>query len=255
MQIQSSRFLVNEHQSSESFLFFLLRKEKERERKTRYNARSTTGARPWSRESCFLNEDRPSNTQIPLWPVSNSYSFRQQGYHWMEHVFLASVRRVILDPGALFSFPAAREHVFVLIIIRSVLMLGRRTLGATTPQASLSRRFILRVALCLGWKQIVALSNAFQTGKGKKERERDPLDTALRSPRRERNRLSDLTRCSPPSSYMPLAPRDTLFCPSSLRIVQLLLRIRLPPLLPLLYCFESSSRMKWTSFSSSTSNG
>lgn len=128
----------------------------------------------------------------------------------MEHVFLASVRRVILDPGALFSFPAAREHVFVLIIIRSVLMLGRRTLGATTPQASLSRRFILRVALCLGWKQIVALSNAFQTGKGKKERERDPLDTALRSPRRERNRLSDLTRCSPPSSYMPLAPRDTL---------------------------------------------
>lgn len=162
----------------------------------------------------------------------------------MEHVFLASVRRVILDPGALFSFPAAREHVFVLIIIRSVLMLGRRTLGATTPQASLSRRFILRVALCLGWKQIVALSNAFQTGKGKKERERDPLDTALRSPRRERNRLSDLTQCSPPSSYMPLAPRDTLFCPSSLRIVQLLLRIRLPLLLPLLYCFESSSRMK-----------
>lgn len=69
----------------------------------------------------------------------------------MEHVFLASeVRRVILDPGALFSFPAAREHVFVLMIIRSVLMLGRRTLGATTPQASLSRRFILSVALCLG---------------------------------------------------------------------------------------------------------
>lgn len=124
--------------------------KRERERKTRYNARSTTGARPWSGESCFVNEDRPSNTQIPLWPVSNSYSFRQQGYHWMEHVFLASVRRVILDPGALFSFPAAREHVFVLIIIRSVLMLGRRTLGATTPQASLSRRFILRVALCLG---------------------------------------------------------------------------------------------------------
>lgn len=78
----------------------------------------------------------------------------------MEHVFLVSdVLRVILEPGALFSCPAAREHVFVLMIIRSVLMLGRRTLVATTPQASLSRRFMLRVALGLGCKQIVALSD------------------------------------------------------------------------------------------------
>lgn len=83
----------------------------------------------------------------------------RERYHWMVQVFLASVvRRVILDPGALFSFPAAREHVFVLMIMRSVLMLGRRTFGATTPHASLSRRFILRVALCLGWKQIVKCS-------------------------------------------------------------------------------------------------
>lgn len=79
----------------------------------------------------------------------------------MEHVFLVSdVLSVILEPGALFSWPAAREHVFVLMIIRSVLMLGRRTLVATTPQASLSRRFMLRVALGLGWKQIVALSDS-----------------------------------------------------------------------------------------------
>lgn len=113
----------------------------------------------------------------------------------MEHVFLASeVRRVILDPGALFSFPAASEHVFVLMIIRSVLMLGRRTLGATTPQASLSRRFILRVALCLGWKQIVALSNAFEKG---------PLDDTLPG-ERERNRFADLTRYPAPlPSYTP----------------------------------------------------
>lgn len=128
----------------------------------------------------------------------------------MVHVFLASVRRVILDPGALFSFPAAREHVFVLIIIRSVLMLGRRTLGATTPQASLSRRFILRVALCLGWKQIVALSNAFQRGRrGGREGEREKkIHSTRHSPGRgnKRNRLSDLTRRSPSSSYMPLAP-------------------------------------------------
>lgn len=58
--------------------------------------------------------------------------------------------KMILDPGVLFSFPAASEHVFVRMIIRSVLMLGRRTLGATTPQASLNRRFMLRVALCFG---------------------------------------------------------------------------------------------------------
>lgn len=110
----------------------------------------------------------------------------------MEHVFLASARRVILDPGALFSFPAARLHVFVLIIIRSVLMLGRRTLGATTPQASLSRRFILRVALCLGWKQISSLfQTLFKEGRGEKGKERS---TRHGAPCRERNRLSDLTR-------------------------------------------------------------
>lgn len=34
------------------------------------------------------------------------------------------------------------EQVLVLMIIRSVLMLGRRTFGVTTPHASLSRRFI-----------------------------------------------------------------------------------------------------------------
>lgn len=77
-------------------------------------------------------------------------------YHCIEQAFLDSVLpvlSVILDPGALFSFPAASEHVFVRMIIKSVLMLGRRTFGATTPQASLSRRFMLRVALCRGWKQ------------------------------------------------------------------------------------------------------
>lgn len=57
---------------------------------------------------------------------------------------------MILEPGALFSLPAANEHVLVLIIIRSVLMLGRRTFGATTPQASLNRRFMLKVDLCFG---------------------------------------------------------------------------------------------------------
>jgi len=74
-------------------------------------------------------------------------------YHCIEQAFLDSVLpvlSVILDPGVLFSFPAASEHVFVRMIIKSVLMLGRRTFGATTPQASLNRRFILRVALCRG---------------------------------------------------------------------------------------------------------
>lgn len=72
--------------------------------------------------------------------------------------------RVILDPGVIFSLPAAREHVLVLIIIKSVLMLGRRTFGATTPQASLSRRLILNVALCRGFfyrkkqKEIITIS-------------------------------------------------------------------------------------------------
>lgn len=69
----------------------------------------------------------------------------------MEHDFpVSDDRSVILEPGVLFSFPAAREHVLVLMIIRSVLILGRRTFGATTPQASLKRRFMLSVALCFG---------------------------------------------------------------------------------------------------------
>lgn len=139
----------------------------------------------------------------------------------MEHVFLASARRVILDPGALFSFPAARLHVFVLIIIRSVLMLGRRTLGATTPQASLSRRFILRVALCLGWKQISSLfQTLFKEGRGEKGKERS---TRHGAPCRERNRLSDLTRVL--EYYTPLAPS---FVHRVSESFQLLLRIRLP---------------------------
>lgn len=37
--------------------------------------------------------------------------------------------------------PSPSELVFVFIIIKSVLILGRRTLGATTPQASLRRRY------------------------------------------------------------------------------------------------------------------
>lgn len=162
----------------------------------------------------------------------------------MEHVFLASARRVILDPGALFSFPAARLHVFVLIIIRSVLMLGRRTLGATTPQASLSRRFILRVALCLGWKQISSLfQTLFKEGRGEKGKERS---TRHGAPCRERNRLSDLTRLL--EYYTPLAPS---FVHRVSESFQLLLRIRLPLLrskIPL-HCFESSRVSKWTSFS------
>lgn len=72
-------------------------------------------------------------------------------YHCIEQAFLDSdVLSVIRDPGVLFSFPTGSEHVFVLMIIKSVRMLGRRTFGATTPQASLNRRFILRVALCRG---------------------------------------------------------------------------------------------------------
>ena len=69
----------------------------------------------------------------------------------MEHIFLESVdRKVILDPGVLFSAPAINEQVLVLIIIKSVRILGRRTFGATTPQASLNRLLMLSVALCFG---------------------------------------------------------------------------------------------------------
>lgn len=54
--------------------------------------------------------------------------------HWMTHPL---VLRVIPGPS-----PSPSEQVLVRIIIRSVLMLGRRTFGATTPHASLSRRLI-----------------------------------------------------------------------------------------------------------------
>lgn len=46
---------------------------------------------------------------------------------------------------------SARLHVFVLIIIKSVRILGRRTFGVTTPHASLNRRLILNVYFFDGW--------------------------------------------------------------------------------------------------------
>lgn len=64
-----------------------------------------------------------------------------------QNFFVSSDHNVIPDPGILFS--AAVEQVLLLIIIKSVLKLGRRA-GATTPQASLNRRLILRVVLCFG---------------------------------------------------------------------------------------------------------
>lgn len=53
---------------------------------------------------------------------------------------------LVLEPSA-----SPKLQVFVRIIIRSVRILGRRTFGATTPQASLKRRFILNVYFFDGW--------------------------------------------------------------------------------------------------------
>lgn len=49
-------------------------------------------------------------------------------------------RDILAKPPAVAPSPSPNEHVFVRIIIRSVRILGRRTFGATTPQASLKRR-------------------------------------------------------------------------------------------------------------------
>lgn len=43
------------------------------------------------------------------------------------------------------SSPSLVEQVFVCMILKSVLILGLRTFGATTPQASLSRLFMDKV--------------------------------------------------------------------------------------------------------------
>lgn len=104
----------------------------------------------------LVSEDRSQDRIIIFLEICFRVRETRLQYHCIEQAFLDSVLpvlSVILDPGVLFSFPVASEHVFVRMIIKSVLMLGRRTFGATTPQASLSRRFILRVALCRGWKQ------------------------------------------------------------------------------------------------------
>lgn len=52
---------------------------------------------------------------------------------------------ILAKPPAEAPSPSPNEHVFVRIIIRSVRILGRLTFGATTPQASLKRRFMDRV--------------------------------------------------------------------------------------------------------------
>lgn len=61
--------------------------------------------------------------------------------YWMTHPFVLRAIRPSADAPPVPS-PSPLEHVFVRIIMRSVRMLGRRTFGATTPHASLRRRFI-----------------------------------------------------------------------------------------------------------------
>lgn len=76
-------------------------------------------------------------------------------YHWIAQVrlsvcavVLTSLLRFILGlPVALSLSPLAQ--VLALIIIKSVRMLGRRTFGATTPQASDNLLFIDRVHFLL----------------------------------------------------------------------------------------------------------
>lgn len=73
-------------------------------------------------------------------------------YHCIVQLLFGSDDLIVIrEPGVVLSFPAPREHVLVLIIIRSVLILGLLTFGATTPHASLRRLLILSVALCLGY--------------------------------------------------------------------------------------------------------
>lgn len=97
-------------------------------------------------------------SSIPLHGVSifgTILSLMYCYYHWIAQVrlsvwavVLTSLFKVILGlPLALSLSPLAQ--VLALIIIKSVRMLGRRTFGATTPQASDNLLFIDRVHFLL----------------------------------------------------------------------------------------------------------
>lgn len=205
---QSSRFHPSpssfEHQSTESFLFF--RKEKERERLDR------------GRESCFVNEDRPSNTQIPL----ESFLILFSRDLSLDGARLSGVRaqgdprsgRVVLIPGCQAARFRSHNHQ-----IRSdawPAYVGRHdAAGVAQPPLYTQGGFVPRLET-----NFVALSNAFQRGEGEKGKERS---TRHGAPCRERNRLSDLTRVL--EYYTPLAPS---FVHRVSESFQLLLRIRLP---------------------------
>lgn len=193
-----------EHQSTESFLFF--RKEKERERLDR------------GRESCFVNEDRPSNTQIPL----ESFLILFSRDLSLDGARLSGVRaqgdprsgRVVLIPGCQAARFRSHNHQ-----IRSdawPAYVGRHdAAGVAQPPLYTQGGFVPRLET-----NFVALSNAFQRGEGEKGKERS---TRHGAPCRERNRLSDLTRVL--EYYTPLAPS---FVHRVSESFQLLLRIRLP---------------------------
>lgn len=79
---------------------------------------------------------QPNNTSILL-ITTRPFPYAHFN-HCREH---PPVRPSLLSPTPLRSV-SLREQVLVRIIIRSVRILGLRTLGATTPHASLSRRLM-----------------------------------------------------------------------------------------------------------------
>ena len=207
--------------------------KRERERKTRSMDRG--------RESCFVNEDRPSNTQIPLESFLILFFYSRDLS--LDGARLSGVRaqgdprsgRVVLIPGCQAARFRSHNHQ-----IRSdawPAYVGRHdAAGVAQPPLYTQGGFVPRLET-----NFVALSNAFQRGEGEKGKERS---TRHGAPCRERNRLSDLTRVL--EYYTPLAPS---FVHRVSESFQLLLRIRLSRSKIPLHCFESSRVSKWTSFS------
>lgn len=186
--------------------------KRERERKTRSMDRG--------RESCFVNEDRPSNTQIPLESFLILFFYSRDLS--LDGARLSGVRaqgdprsgRVVLIPGCQAARFRSHNHQ-----IRSdawPAYVGRHdAAGVAQPPLYTQGGFVPRLET-----NFVALSNAFQRGEGEKGKERS---TRHGAPCRERNRLSDLTRLL--EYYTPLAPS---FVHRVSESFQLLLRIRLP---------------------------
>lgn len=157
--------------------------KRERERKTRSMDRR--------RESCFVNEDRPSNTQIPLESFLILFFYSRDLS--LDGARLSGVRaqgdprsgRVVLIPGCQAARFRSHNHQ-----IRSdawPAYVGRHdAAGVAQPPLYTQGGFVPRLET-----NFVALSNAFQRGEGEKGKERS---TRHGAPCRERNRLSDLTR-------------------------------------------------------------